>query len=108
MGEGASAHLDDSFFARAPREAVRARRRRLPLWQAPLMAQELDRDTSKAHLRAAVAATAFGFLMVVAFSIVTATTNLAGLSGIGIGIGFVVIWGSRALWLLHKLRRDRL
>jgi hypothetical protein len=59
-------------------------------------------------LRAAVVGAIFGAIMIVAFSLVTAFTNLAGLSGIGIGVVFLLMYGGRALWLLRKRRRNGL
>lgn len=45
-------------------------------------------------------------MMIVAFALISAFPDLAGLSGIGIGVGFFLIWGGRAVWLIRKQRRN--
>ncbi|GAA0963914.1 hypothetical protein [Frigoribacterium faeni] len=71
----------------------------------------MDKDlgmepTMKGHLRAAIGGTIFGAMMIVAFALVSAFTDLAGFSGIGIGVGFFILWGGRAVWLIRKQRRN--
>jgi len=72
------------------------------------MPENLDANTKNNELRIAVSMAIFGAILIVAFALVTVFTDLAGLSGIGIGVGFLLIWGGRALWLLRNQRRSAL
>ena len=78
----------------------------LDAWQARVMDKDFGTKLMKGHLLAAIGGAIFGAVMIVAFALVSALTDLAGLSGIGIGVGFFLIWGGRAVWLILTQGRN--
>ena len=80
----------------------------LRAWQARPMTDEFDADTTRKQLRKAVGLAIFGAVSIVVFALIAAFTDLIGLSGIGIGTAYLLLWGGRALWLLRKQRRSAL
>jgi uncharacterized membrane protein len=57
------------------------------------------------RLRLGLIGAAIGVLEVVGFAVVSATTNLSGFTGIGIGIVTIVVFGGQAIWALVQRRR---
>ncbi|MBD8140497.1 MULTISPECIES: hypothetical protein [unclassified Frigoribacterium] len=56
------------------------------------------------RLRLGLIGAVVGVLEVVGFAIVSATTDLSGFTGIGIGIVTIVVFGGQAIWAFVQPR----
>jgi len=68
------------------------------------MTDENEQRLFRRKFRLALAGAVFGVLMVVAFGIVEAFTDLNGMTGIGLGIFYTVAGCSYAVWAHRKGR----